>query len=64
MHQADAWRALAAICAARAVIPQYGRADIAPPVAEWLPHFQVRTLAAYEPWMRGTFRYAAPFAGL
>ncbi|HEY7484492.1 MAG TPA: N-acetyltransferase [Streptosporangiaceae bacterium] len=34
---------------------------ITPPVAEWGDHFQVRTLAAYEPALRGRFRYPAPF---
>jgi putative acetyltransferase len=34
---------------------------IRPPVAEWQPHFQVRTLTAYSPSIRGTFTYAAPF---
>ena len=35
---------------------------ILPPVAEWQPHFQVRTLAAYTPALRGTFTYAEPFS--
>jgi putative acetyltransferase len=34
---------------------------IAPPVAQWQPHFQVRPLTAYRPAIRGTFRYAEPF---
>lgn len=40
---------------------------IEPPVAEWAPHFQARTLAAWEdacgasPPLSGTFAYAAPF---
>lgn len=34
---------------------------ITPPVAEWQPHFQVRTLTAYDPALRGTFGYAEPF---
>lgn len=34
---------------------------ITPPVAEWAPHFQVRTLAAYDPALRGRFTYAEPF---
>jgi putative acetyltransferase len=37
---------------------EYG---ITPPVAAWAPHFQVRTLAAYEPSIRGEFAYARPF---
>ncbi|MFC0543107.1 GNAT family N-acetyltransferase [Kutzneria chonburiensis] len=35
---------------------------IVPPVPEWQPHFQVRTLAAYTPALRGAFTYAEPFA--
>ncbi|MFC7527408.1 GNAT family N-acetyltransferase [Actinoplanes sp. GCM10030250] len=34
---------------------------ITPPVAEWAPHFQVRTLSAYRPELRGAFTYADPF---
>jgi putative acetyltransferase len=34
---------------------------IAPPRADWRPHFQVRTLAAYHPSLRGRFAYAEPF---
>ncbi|AYY15251.1 N-acetyltransferase [Actinobacteria bacterium YIM 96077] len=37
---------------------EYG---IAPPDPQWGSHFQVRTLTAYEPTMRGQFAYAAPF---
>jgi len=37
---------------------EYG---IAPPVPEWAPHFQVRTLATYTPDLRGKFTYAEPF---
>ena len=35
--------------------------QISPPVADWLPHFQVRLLTAYRPSVRGPFRYAEPF---
>jgi putative acetyltransferase len=35
--------------------------QIAPPVARWRPHFQVRPLAAHDPALRGTFTYAEPF---
>jgi len=35
---------------------------ILPPVAAWQPHFQVRTLAAYTPAIRGGFTYAEPFS--
>jgi putative acetyltransferase len=37
---------------------EYG---ITPAHPEWEPHFQVRTLAAYDPAMRGAFAYAGPF---
>jgi putative acetyltransferase len=37
---------------------------ITPPVAEWDPYFQVRTLSAYTPALRGAFRYAEPFSRL
>lgn len=36
-------------------------AGIEPPVPEWRPHFQVRTLTAYDPALRGVFAYAEPF---
>ncbi|GAA3878990.1 N-acetyltransferase [Saccharothrix violaceirubra] len=35
---------------------------ITPPVAEWAPHFQVRTLSAWTPSLAGPFTYAAPFS--
>jgi len=34
---------------------------ILPPDPTWGEHFQARTLAAYTPDLRGTFRYAVPF---
>lgn len=37
---------------------------IVPPVADWGPHFQVRTLSAYRPAIRGSFTYATPFQEL
>jgi putative acetyltransferase len=37
---------------------EYG---IAPPVPEWRPHFQARTLSAYDPAVSGAFAYAEPF---
>lgn len=37
---------------------------VAPPVAAWASHFQVRTLTTYRPDLRGTFRYAQPFHDL
>jgi putative acetyltransferase len=37
---------------------EYG---ITPAVPGWQPHFQVRTLAGYQPSVRGAFRYAEPF---
>jgi putative acetyltransferase len=38
-----------------------GEYGITPQRPEWAPHFQVRTLAAYEPSLRGAFAYAEPF---
>jgi predicted N-acetyltransferase YhbS len=38
-----------------------GEYGITPPVPQWQPHFQVRTLTAYDGGPRGTFRYAEPF---
>ena len=35
--------------------------QITPPRPHWHPHFQVRVLTAYQPWMRGPFSYAEPF---
>jgi putative acetyltransferase len=37
---------------------------ITPPVADWAPAFQVRTLASYDASMTGEFRYAEPFRRL
>jgi putative acetyltransferase len=37
---------------------------IAPPVPEWRPHFQVRTLTAYDARLRGPFTYPDAFDGL
>lgn len=34
---------------------------IEPPVAHWAPAFQARPLTAYDPGLRGVFRYAEPF---
>jgi putative acetyltransferase len=34
---------------------------IQPPIPEWQPHFQVRTLTGYRPSLGGTFRYPEPF---
>lgn len=46
--------------------PRFGfepaaRHGIAPPVAEWGEHFQVRPLSTYTPSIRGPFAYAQPF---
>lgn len=35
--------------------------QIDPPVADWAPHFQVRTLTAHRASLPGTFRYAPAF---
>jgi putative acetyltransferase len=37
---------------------------IDPPDPSWDAHFQVRPLSAYDPSIRGTFRYASAFEGL
>jgi putative acetyltransferase len=37
---------------------------IEPPEAGWGQYFQARPLTAYDPSLRGTFAYAAPFDGL
>lgn len=38
-----------------------GTVGIEPPMAEWAPHFQVRPLTAWNPAIRGKFRYAPAF---
>jgi putative acetyltransferase len=38
-----------------------GDYQIDPPRPQWRPHFQVRVLTAYQPGLRGTFRYPEPF---
>ena len=38
-----------------------GEFGISPPEPQWEPHFQVRTLTAYDPALRGTFAYPEPF---
>jgi putative acetyltransferase len=35
--------------------------QILPPRPRWQPHFQVRVLTGYQPWLRGTFAYPEPF---
>ncbi len=35
--------------------------QVTPPRPHWEQHFQVRTLAAYQPALRGTFAYPEPF---
>ena len=37
------------------------RYGITPPVPEWRPHFQARTLSTFTPALRGRFAYAEPF---
>ena len=37
---------------------------ITPQHPEWEPHFQVRTLTAYDPAVRGEFAYPKPFDGV
>jgi putative acetyltransferase len=38
-----------------------GEFGISPPLPRWGPHFQIRTLTAYDPALRGTFAYPEPF---
>jgi putative acetyltransferase len=38
-----------------------GEYGIRPRYAEWVPHFQVRALTAYDPAVRGGFAYSEPF---
>jgi putative acetyltransferase len=38
-----------------------GEYRIVPPRPQWRPHFQVRSLTAYHPGLRGTFAYPEPF---
>jgi putative acetyltransferase len=38
-----------------------GECGITPQRPEWAEHFQVRTLSAYDPAVRGQFAYAEPF---
>jgi putative acetyltransferase len=38
-----------------------GEYAITPRHPEWAPHFQVRTLTAYDPSVRGAFTYPEPF---
>lgn len=38
-----------------------GGYQITPPQPEWEPDFQVRTLTAYQPGLRGPFAYPEPF---
>jgi putative acetyltransferase len=38
-----------------------GEYGITPKPPEWVPHFQVRTLTAYDPAVRGEFAYPEPF---
>nr|WP_202451516.1 N-acetyltransferase [Streptomyces sp. SID4948] len=40
------------------------RFGIVPPDPAWSEHFQVRTLTAYDPALRGAFTYAEPFDNL
>jgi putative acetyltransferase len=43
------------------VLPSLG---IEPPEPAWREHFQVRPLSAYDPRIRGRFRYAAAFTAV
>ena len=41
-----------------------GEYQVVPPQPDWAPHFQVRTLTAYDPAVRGVFAYPEPFGRL
>lgn len=41
-----------------------GEYGIEPPLPEWVPHFQVLALPAYDPSVRGMFVYPRPFMEL
>jgi predicted N-acetyltransferase YhbS len=57
LRASDAWLPMLSRFGFR-LAEEYG---ITPPVPEWRQHFQVRTLTAYTPALRGQFKYAEPF---
>jgi putative acetyltransferase len=57
---------LAALLGSTEYYPKFGfrsasEYGITPQHPEWIPHFQVRALAAYDPAVRGEFAYPEPF---
>ena len=57
---------LVALLGSTAYYPRFGfrparEYGIRPPEPQWEPHFQVRTLTAYRPALRGPFAYPEPF---
>lgn len=57
---------LVALLGSTAYYPRFGfrlasEYGIAPKEPPWVPHFQVRTLTAYGPGLRGLFAYPEPF---
>jgi putative acetyltransferase len=57
---------LVALLGSTAYYPRFGfrlasEYGIAPKEPQWMPHFQVRTLTAYDPGLRGLFEYPEPF---
>jgi putative acetyltransferase len=57
---------LVALLGSTAYYPRFGfrlarEYGISPKVAEWVPHFQVRTLTAFQAGTRGPFAYPEPF---
>ena len=57
---------LVALLGSTAYYPRFGfrlagEYGITPKEPPWVPHFQVRTLTAYDPGLRGLFAYPEPF---
>jgi putative acetyltransferase len=57
---------LVALLGSTAYYPRFGfrlgsEYGITPKEPRWVPHFQVRTLTAYRPGVRGSFAYPEPF---
>ena len=60
---------LVALLGSNAYYPRFGfrlarEYGISPADPQWEPHFQVRTLTAYDPAVRGEFAYPEPFGRL
>jgi putative acetyltransferase len=57
---------LVALLGSTAYYPRFGfrlarEYGITPQEPQWVPHFQIRTLTAYDPSLRGPFAYPEPF---